>query len=55
MVEILIKRQDDSIYWQMWTNTLAEAEAWVTEEKTRPYWDETYVVTITDNTPAEAP
>lgn len=42
--EIKIKRVDGSIYWSEGFNSKEDAERWLTIERTRPYWDDTFVV-----------
>ena len=51
MFEILIKNSDGSIYWQMPVNSQDEADEWISEEKTRPYWKDTFQVEIIDKRP----
>jgi hypothetical protein len=49
MITLTIKKQDKSIYWIEQFNSQEEADSWLIEEKTRPYWDETYVCEFEDN------
>lgn len=51
MITIKILRSDGSSYWVEHFNTSAEADAWLAQEKTRPYWDQVYTHSVTDNTP----
>lgn len=41
--KLVIKRQDGSTYWVEHFVALEELERWLAEERTRPYWDESYV------------
>lgn len=38
-----ILRQDASMYWWADFTTAPDLNNWLAEEKTRPYWDNTYV------------
>jgi hypothetical protein len=38
MVELIIKNPDGSVYFRMFFNSVAEKNAWLKEEQTRPYW-----------------
>jgi hypothetical protein len=51
MFQLIIKRQDESIYWIEHFNDLPSLNRWLAEEMTRPYWDPTYTHEIVDNTP----
>jgi disulfide oxidoreductase YuzD len=48
MFTLEIKRADDSIYWTEVFPTEADAQAWVNEESTRDYWDNTFTYTIVE-------
>lgn len=45
-VKLEIKKADGSIYWIEHFENGADADTWLTEEKTRPYWDSSYTTTI---------
>lgn len=51
MITLTIKKQDGSVYWKEHFNKLDDCDKWLAEEKTRPYWDETYTHEILDKTP----
>ena len=51
MITLTIKKQDKSVYWTEYFNDLKSANAQVDDEQTRPYWDDTYTVDFTDDTP----
>ncbi len=50
MFKLEIKRSDNTIYWVEFFNSLEEANVWLSEEIKRPYWDESFSSTITDET-----
>lgn len=54
MVKLTILNADESLYWQMTTNTREECDAWLAEEQTRPYWKEDFIVQIDDQSAAAA-
>lgn len=54
MFELVIKRPDNTTYWDATFNTLDEANKWLSEEQTRVYWDPAFVSTITDLAPSKA-
>jgi len=39
MYKLDILNQDSSLYWTEYSNDIKDLEKWLTEEKTRPYWD----------------
>lgn len=39
MIKLEVKKQDNSIHWTEIFETQEQAEAWIAEEKTRPYFD----------------
>lgn len=41
-----IKRQDGSVYWIEYFNYIEDLNIWLTEEKTRFYWDPNYTSEI---------
>lgn len=41
MTKLVINNADGSHYWTEHFNSQDEANAWLAEEKTRPYWDAT--------------
>lgn len=53
MVILVITKSDLSPYWTEHFNDLASCNRWLAEEQTRPYWDKTYISTITDLTPPD--
>lgn len=53
MVTVTIKRADGSEYFKSYFNSLADAEKWIAEEKTRPYYQKEFTVEVDDKT-AEA-
>ncbi len=59
MISLTIRKQDNSIYWVERFNTIIDAEKWIAEEKTRPYWQnhnkERWTVTIEDKTHVPTP
>lgn len=50
MVSLVIKNEDGSVYWQEFFNTKDECAAWLSIEKTRPYWKDKFLVETIDNT-----
>lgn len=50
MIVLTILKADGSTYWVEHFNTMADANRWIAEEQTRPYWDATWTYTIVDNT-----
>lgn len=55
MFELTIKRADGSTYWSCDFNSRREAEAWLAEERTRPYWVSEYATEILDKTSPPPP
>lgn len=55
MFKLIIKKQDDSIYWQEHFLSQELLQKWLDEEKTRPYWDNTYSEEIIDLRPESQP
>jgi len=49
--KLVIKKQDNSIYWVDHFSTLDQGQKWLETEKTRPYWDVTYTSEFIDTTP----
>jgi len=49
--KLVIKKQDNSIYWVDHFSTLDQGQKWLETEKTRPYWDVTYTSEFIDITP----
>jgi hypothetical protein len=43
---IKIKYPNGSLYWVDHFNSIEILEKWLEEERTRPYWDETWIVEI---------
>lgn len=55
MIKLTIKSHDGTVYWIEHFNDQAACDAWLKEEKTRPYWNPAFTVeTETHPTPAEA-
>lgn len=54
MVSMVILRKDATTYWEDSFQDIATANKWVAEEQTRPYWDKSYTVTLTDHALEEA-
>lgn len=55
-VKLIIKRADNSVYWTEHFNSQAECDKWLLEEKTRPYWDNSFIeeiVVISDPQPTQ--
>ena len=46
--KLTIKRSDNSTYWTEYSNNLNKLNSWLTEEMTRPYWEQTYTYTIVE-------
>lgn len=46
---ITIKEKDGKVYFQDTQASRVAANAWIAEEKTRPYWKPDFVVNIVDN------
>jgi hypothetical protein len=42
MFQLIIKRQDQSIYWIEYFNDEPSLTRWLQEEMTRPYWDPSF-------------
>lgn len=51
MFKLIINKKDGSHYWTEHFSTKEELNKWLTEEKTRNYWDPEYTVQIIDITP----
>jgi hypothetical protein len=49
--KLVIKKQDNSIYWVDHFASLEQGQKWLAEEMTRPYWDATYTAEFIDTTP----
>lgn len=39
MIILTITRSDGSLYWVEHFNSIEAGQAWLSEEKTRPYWN----------------
>lgn len=46
MFKLIIKKQDQSIYWTEYFDSLNNLNTWLDEEKTRPYWTRSYATEI---------
>jgi hypothetical protein len=46
VITLTIFRKDGTVYWTENFNDTASAQAWITEEQTRPYWDQAWTYTI---------
>jgi hypothetical protein len=54
MITLTIKKSDGSIYWTEYFNDIDSCNAWLEEEKTRPYWDESFTsVMVQPNPPTK--
>jgi hypothetical protein len=53
VVTVTIKKPDGSTYWVEHFNEPARAQAWVDDEKKRPYWKPTFTVEVDDRTAEE--
>lgn len=51
MFELIIRKKNGDIYWIERFSSLQDAQEWLTEEQTRPYWNPEYESEITDKTP----
>lgn len=51
MFKLIINKKDGSPYWTEHFNSEAELNKWLTEEKTRKYWNKDYTTQILDLTP----
>lgn len=51
MFKLIINHSDGSQYWQEYFNDRASCDRWLAEEKTRPYWKESFVCIIEDQSP----
>ena len=51
MIKLTIKKADGSSYWDEYFNDVAAAEKWLAVEKTRKYWNESYLHTLIDLDP----
>lgn len=50
MIKLTIYKEDKSVYWVSYFNTMDECNAWLEVEKTRPYWVDSYYYAIEDHT-----
>ncbi len=53
MVTIKILQKDKTVHWSQSFSDPGAAKAWLADEQTRPYWDESYDVQIIDTTDAD--
>lgn len=51
MFELIIKREDQSVYWTENFPSASHANEWIAREQTRPYWKASYTYEIVDHTP----
>lgn len=51
MFELIINKQDGSIYWRSFFNSVAALNQWLTDEQTRPYWKQSFTMQVVDHTP----
>ncbi len=49
MIKLIISRIDSSIYWTEYFNDVNACDRWLSAEKTRPYWDSSYSMSIEDD------
>lgn len=54
LFELIIKNEDDSVYWRESFDSKIDLNKWLREEQARPYWKKTFKVEIVDNTEAIA-
>jgi len=47
MYKIEILKSDGSLYWKEQFNKQSEAEKWIAEEQTRPYYNQSFTYSIT--------
>lgn len=52
MITLTIFKKDGSVYWVEHFNSKAEADKWIAEEKTRPYYGKDWTVEIVEPAPA---
>lgn len=43
-LKLKIKKADGSIYWIAYFHGMANLDAWLIEEQTRPYWNPSYII-----------
>lgn len=46
MIKLKILHKDGSEYWTAGFNNLVDCNAWLEEEKTRPYWNPDFVIEL---------
>ena len=51
MFKLEIFYADGKPYWTCYFQSMEELTAWLNEEKTRPYWQKDFAVTVTDQSP----
>jgi hypothetical protein len=54
MIKLEIFNPDKSLYWTEHFKSEKQLNAWLDEEKTRPYWNKEFTTVITDNRPSAA-
>jgi hypothetical protein len=55
MIELTIFKPDGSVYWVEHFNSLGAGETWLSEEQTRPYWNDSYTWAFVDHTQPPGP
>ena len=53
MFNLVIYKEDGSIYRKDYFNTRAEAEKWLAVEQTREYWNNDFTYELIDNSPSQ--
>jgi len=48
MIKLTIKKSEESLYWTECFNDRESAERWLREERSRPYWQDTYTWKLDD-------
>lgn len=54
MITLTIYTKDGSVYWVSYFNTMDEMKVWLSDEMTRPYWEEGFTYEMVDNSALEA-
>lgn len=55
MFKLLIKKQNEELYWKESFDSLEELNLWLDEEKARSYWDNNNIIEILDLRPESQP
>jgi tRNA A37 threonylcarbamoyladenosine modification protein TsaB len=51
MVTLVIKQKNGELYWKEQFQNKAQADKWLDEEKTRPYWKKSFEVEMIEEAP----